>query len=82
MRGTMYGVTLHLQEKDAYKTGLSCHGTKSQQYAFFSQMAVRKCYPTIDDLVETLLINEEGGKVVYVNILCRRLISQNFRIRI
>lgn len=73
VRGTMYGVTLPLlgTEKDACKTGLSCPGTEGQRYAFYSQTAVMKSYPTLDALVQILLVNEKGDKVVCVNIPCR-----------
>lgn len=73
VRGTMFGVTLPLLgvEKDACKTALSCPVTKGQRYAFFSETAVRRSYPTLDALVEILLVNEKGDKVVCVNIPCR-----------
>lgn len=73
VRGTIYGVTLPLLgvEKDACKTGLSCFGTKGQRYEFYSGTTVRKSYPTVDALVQILLVNEKNDKVVCVNIPCR-----------
>lgn len=73
VRGTMFGVTLPLlgAEKNACKTGLSCPGTKGQRYAFYSQTAVRKSFPTLDALVQILLVNEKGDQVLCVNIPCK-----------